>query len=252
MLIGPDKHFLREHGPISLPCSDVSGYQCSFDTQHFAPRNYAQILADGQLSERAVPKRQAEFVAGRLCVNQCFDQFSVSSIPKILRGHRGCPVWPSPFKGSISHTNGTAVAVVTQASTISSIGIDIEKTLNETATKEVGNLVLTTTDQRHYINCQKSKMSLEQYTTYLFSAKEAVYKALFPLVQHFFDFSAVSLHSINGQYMTFLTNPNELPSLPAFSPVRVWFTDRGEHCLTLCKISVELAHQIESVNWVKP
>lgn len=251
MLIGSGKHFLREHGPISLPYSDVIGYQCSFDTQHFTHQDYAQILADGQLSDRAVPKRQAEFVAGRLCANQCLGQLSVSPIPKILRGYRGCPVWPSPLKGSISHTNGIAVAVVTQASTISSIGIDIEKTLNETATKEVANLVLTSADQSRYVNCQKSNMSLEQYTTYLFSAKEAIYKALFPLVQHFFDFSAVSLHSINGQYMTFLTNPNELPSVPAFSPITVWFSDRGEHCLTLCKVSVEMAHQIESVNWVK-
>lgn len=102
------------------------------------------------------------------------------------RGAAGEPLWPAGVCGSISHTmdaNG-AVAVVCAAAKgrYQSIGLDLQNAIRKPAC----NL-----RERIVIGAENPRTDFE--TLRLFSAKEAVYKAFYPLVKQFFGFSDAEL-----------------------------------------------------------
>lgn len=90
----------------------------------------------------------------------------------ILSEPSGAPRWPDGLLGSLAHDDEFAVAVVTRADNRTSLGIDVEPA--EPLPPEVEALVRIGGDHLAGIDA-----ALE--ARLLFSAKEAVYKAAFPL-----------------------------------------------------------------------
>ncbi|MGE1076349.1 hypothetical protein ACQJ22_27905, partial [Pseudomonas fragariae (ex Marin et al. 2024)] len=70
-------------------------------------------VAMPKLLAEAVPKRQAEFLAGRFLGQAALTLFGHDPQP-IGIGNRREPVWPSGISGSISHSHGICVCMVTQ------------------------------------------------------------------------------------------------------------------------------------------
>ena len=77
------------------------------------------LLAD------AVPKRQAEFLAGRFLRQAALKLLGRPSVP-IGIGNKREPVWPPGISGSISHSHGICVSMATLDSE-AMVGVDIEK-----------------------------------------------------------------------------------------------------------------------------
>jgi 4'-phosphopantetheinyl transferase EntD len=135
------------------------------------------------LIARAVEKRRREFVTGRHCARTTLARLGVPPGP-ILRGDRGAPQWPSGTIGSITHCSGyRAAAVATSASGIT-IGIDAEPhgplpdgVLETVASPEE----IAALGRLHDGNPRVS------WDRILFSAKESVYKAWFPLTGRWLD-----------------------------------------------------------------
>ncbi|HYJ10271.1 MAG TPA: hypothetical protein VEX18_14710, partial [Polyangiaceae bacterium] len=75
--------------------------------------------------ERAVLKRRAEFLAGRLAAVQALRALGVVEAPG--RRDDGSPSWPAPAVGSISHGAGRALCIAGKRSEFSSLGIDAER-----------------------------------------------------------------------------------------------------------------------------
>jgi len=94
------------------------------------------------------------------------------------RGSGGAPVWPNGIVGSMSHDSRIAIAAIAPSRNFSALGIDIEPA--EILPPELLDLV-TTPLERSHIDEDPCGGRL------LFAAKEAVYKAVYPLDQTFLD-----------------------------------------------------------------
>ncbi len=134
--------------------------------------------------DRAVNKRKAEYVAGRLCAMRALHAQTGRVGVNIAAGTKGEPVWPAGWVGSITHTHGFAAAAVADARFMRSLGLDTEQIM----TAQVMQNVATRICRPEEAYDVRLPVSPEVYTTLVFSAKESLFKCLFPLVGKMFWF----------------------------------------------------------------
>ncbi|MEO3808440.1 4'-phosphopantetheinyl transferase superfamily protein [Sphaerisporangium sp. B11E5] len=133
---------------------------------------------------RAVDKRRREFATARLCARRAMAALGVAAAP-VLPGPRGEPRWPDGVVGSMTHCTGYRAAVLGRAGQVTSIGIDAEPdgplppgVLGEVALPEEQELLRA-------LAAEDARMCWDKL---LFSAKESVYKAWFPLTGRWLGF----------------------------------------------------------------
>jgi enterobactin synthetase component D len=138
--------------------------------------------------ERAVPKRRAEFIAGRLCAARALGSVVPGFAGAIARAADRAPAWPAGVVGSITHADGFASAAVAPAARARGIGIDTELTLNTESLRSVREIAVNADDGRPALGTTE-----ELHYTVLFSAKESVFKCLYPIVRRMFFFEEVGV-----------------------------------------------------------
>lgn len=134
---------------------------------------------------RAIPRRQAEFAAGRTLARLALADLGVEA-GAIGMGPRREPVWPDGVVGSITHCAGFAAAAVASTSDIASLGIDAEpagRRLSE------GVIVRVCHDSER----RQVEALGEVGPLVVFSAKEAVYKAWYPVAARWLGFEHVDV-----------------------------------------------------------
>src|SRR5699024_2591462 len=67
--------------------------------------------AEAEAIGNALPKRRAEFTAGRWCARQALTELGLPPTP-VERGDHGSPCWPDGVVGSITHCDGYRPAAV--------------------------------------------------------------------------------------------------------------------------------------------
>ncbi|WJM86962.1 4'-phosphopantetheinyl transferase superfamily protein [Dickeya chrysanthemi] len=142
----------------------------------------------------SVRKRQAEFLAGRFVAATVLKFCGVTD-PAIEIQPDRAPRWPAGYIGSISHTNSRAVAVVANSQHHTVAGIDVERVMDSATLMQVLPAI-TVGDEWRRIECVGNGLSAEQLGTLIFSAKESLFKALSPVVNKFFDFTAATLTQV--------------------------------------------------------
>jgi len=130
--------------------------------------------------------------AARHMARELLAEFGFSGVP-VLRAASGAPVWPTGVVGSLAHDDDLAVAVVAAATSFTGIGIDIEPA--EPLSAEVADIVRIDRDVLDGVDETLA-------TRLLFSAKEAVYKAVFPRDQVILGFEDVSVDFSTGESRT--------------------------------------------------
>jgi len=141
------------------------------------------------LGPGAGDKRRNEFMLGRSASFSALKQVGFSSPPPVLRGNMNEPLWPRGFIGSISHSTDIALCAVCPDSEASGIGIDIEE-LDGEIEDGMFELVCNPSELKWV---RESRRGESMRFRMIFSAKEAAYKAFFPLVHNFMDFRDVEL-----------------------------------------------------------
>ena len=142
--------------------------------------------AEAVLVAGAADRRRAEFLAGRACARSCLDALGFGDAP-VLRGERGMPIWPEGAIGSISHSGTIGIAVVAANVTAQSIGIDVEQ--QRAVTDEVQDLLFRPEERERLALLPQEERRAA--ATLMFSAKEAFYKAQFPIGRVFVDYRDV-------------------------------------------------------------
>jgi 4'-phosphopantetheinyl transferase EntD len=151
---------------------------CKVDARHsplFAAEE-AQIL-------RAVSKRRQEFSAGRCLARQILGEMGCEEQP-LLNGADRAPIWPAGVVGSIAHNAEICIVVVTRGDVVAGVGVDVESAdpLSEEligqicGAREIEWLSGFDAQQRGVM----AKM--------IFCAKEAAFKAQYPLTGEMFGF----------------------------------------------------------------
>ncbi|HWJ52563.1 MAG TPA: 4'-phosphopantetheinyl transferase superfamily protein [Propionibacteriaceae bacterium] len=131
----------------------------------------------------AVEARRREYAAVRSCAQACLGRLGYAAAP-ILPGVGGAPKWPAGVQGSMTHCAGYAAAAVGPLTRISAIGIDAEP--DAPLPDGVLDLVATAAE-RNRLAMTRLEPDSPNWDRLLFSAKEAVYKAWFPLVGEWLD-----------------------------------------------------------------
>lgn len=136
----------------------------------------------------AVPKRVREFTAGRTCARIALERLGYENIA-IPVGKRRQPVWPEGIAGSISHAGNHCIAAVCTRNHFTSLGVDIEQATP--LSESLVDLVCSREERNRLANGAGSSTGL--LAKFMFSAKEAVFKCLFPVYGEELEFHDVSL-----------------------------------------------------------
>ena len=145
------------------------------------------LAAEETFIRNAVEKRQRGFRAGRACAHQALARLGVTETA-VPVGARGAPVWPSGIIGSISHCSDRCLAAVAHAGPLAGIGFDVER-WGEVKT-ELGHLICRP-DERAWIAARGN--DAQRWLALFFSAKESVYKCVYPILEEFIEFHDVRI-----------------------------------------------------------
>ncbi|WP_419236979.1 4'-phosphopantetheinyl transferase family protein (plasmid) [Photobacterium leiognathi subsp. mandapamensis] len=169
----------------------------AFERQYFDPSLFSDFGIDcpAPLS-RATTKRQAEYFAGRLAAQRALQALACHT-HEVPMGEDRLPQWPSGYRGSISHTQGLAVAVVCHRHHYQAVGIDTETVFTADQCTKLTKAIVSAVEW-HDITQSGCDLSSPQLITLMFSAKEALYKALYPQTLQFQDFGAAKLTKVSA------------------------------------------------------
>ncbi|MFD8194452.1 4'-phosphopantetheinyl transferase family protein [Streptomyces wuyuanensis] len=138
----------------------------------------------------AVPERQREFGTVRACARQALEELGFAPGP-ILPGASRAPQWPPGAVGAMTHCRGYRAAAVARAADVLTVGLDAEPHL---PLPDEGVLGLVTLPGERTALERLSALRPEVcWDRLLFSAKESVYKAWYPLTGRWLDFEEAAL-----------------------------------------------------------
>lgn len=177
---------------------------------------------------RAVSRRRAEFAAGRRAARQAMAQLGLPAAA-IPMGADRAPAWPGGVVGSISHAGALGVAVVARAGTFRSLGVDLEHDAPLDA-----DLIAEICRPEELAAVPPEARGMQ--ATRLFSAKEAAYKAHYPLVRRIYGFHGLSVDLAQGRAR--FTDHPEVASFPPDSraDLLLWQAVGGGHVLSLSAV----------------
>ena len=165
----------------------LSGVEHPMEELHPSERKFAQTIH---------PSRRLSFVGGRLAMRRVLSGICAdSSSHAVLPNASGAPAGlPPGIVGSISHTRDMAVAVVRHADEASAVGVDIESASRLTSLA-ISRKILGVEERAHFGSDEQlsSVLSPERELLIYFSVKEALYKALHPLVQQHIGWHSVTV-----------------------------------------------------------
>ncbi|BCI82090.1 4'-phosphopantetheinyl transferase [Mycolicibacterium sp. TY66] len=145
------------------------------------PADLVPLPEEEPLIARSVAKRRNEFITVRHCAREALSKLDVGPVP-ILKGDKGEPCWPDGIVGSLTHCEGFRGAVVARATEVRSVGIDAEP--HGVLPKGVLGAVALPAEQDAVATLQGDL----HWDRILFCAKEATYKAWFPLTHRWLGF----------------------------------------------------------------
>lgn len=156
------------------------------------PADLAPLPEEEPLIARSVAKRRNEFVTVRYCARQALGDLGLPPVP-ILKGDKGEPCWPDGVVGSLTHCEGFRGAVVGRTAEVRSVGIDAEP--HALLPKGVLDAIS--------LPAERSALSGlpggAHWDRVLFCAKEATYKAWFPLTHRWLGFEDAHItFSVDG------------------------------------------------------
>ena len=141
----------------------------------------ALLPEEEPLVARAVSKRRAEFTTVRTCARIALGRLGLPPAP-LLTGPKREPLWPAGVVGSITHCDGYQAVAVARADQLASIGIDAEP--HDALPAGILDRV-TLPAERVHLHALPPGVHWDRL---LFSAKESVYKAWFPLARRWLGF----------------------------------------------------------------
>ncbi len=212
--------------PSVLP--DTAPQDLAYAELYSDPPELAPLPDEEPLIAKSVAKRRNEFITVRHCARIALEELGVPPVP-ILKGDKGEPLWPDGVVGSLTHCTGYRGAVVGRGTAVRSVGIDAEPhdvlpqgVLDAIALKEESHEIAALPGGLHWDRI-------------LFCAKEATYKAWFPLTKRWLGFEDAHIvfdvdpaRAGAGTFVSkILIDPEPLTGPPLTALRGRWSVERG-------------------------
>ncbi len=143
-------------------------------------------------------RRRREFTAGRVLARRALEPYNQGKASLPVSGGR-YPCWPDGITGSISHSGDKVGVVAASTTEVAGVGFDLEAT--ESLKTHLHDRVLTDRERQQLLDRPCDDV------TFIFAAKEAVYKAANPLFDEFIDFQDVSVSWSEGRFLASCETP---------------------------------------------
>ena len=209
--------------PGNLPDAFVLPFDMAEgDDVHFARHG----IACPPSVARSVPKRRAEYLAGRRAAVAALAEAGAEAVDLAI-GLSRAPAWPAGFTGSITHAAGIAAAVVLRDGVLRGVGIDIERVVAAGAFEAIVRSVVDASE-RAVLGGLARRFGEPMALTIAFSAKESFYKASAATVGRVFDFSALKIVDLNKEMIVAETSEPLAASLPAGMRFQLGYSLLGE------------------------
>ena len=177
---------LDSHWPLPTALPDTVLLSTHFDPAQLLGDDFRRSAIEPPPSiQRSVAKRQAEFLAGRICAREALRQLEGSSVVPAI-GEDRAPIWPAHICGSITHSTGRAAAIVANKQHWRGLGMDLENLLSSERAERLAGEILTPAEMQRMAAGPREQLAL--LVTLTFSVKESLFKALYPIVQQRFYF----------------------------------------------------------------
>ena len=153
---------------------------------------------------RACPSRRMEFAAGRAAARAALAQIGLPG-RAIPQSADRAPVWPKGAIGSIAHCSGCCLAAAAPSARVRALGVDVEPATPLAA--DLFELICTPRELAELLALPQAEREIR--AKLVFSAKESVFKALYPLIRHHFGFDAVevSVNAATGRFAATILQP---------------------------------------------
>lgn len=150
------------------------------------------------------------------------------------------PQWPSGYVGSITHTSQWVGVAVAPAHVVRSIGVDIEAILEPHVAAEIARACVSSAEA---LLGEEAGLTPELLVSICFSAKEALFKCLYPIVLEQFEFHDVDLVGVDTamERMRFRLARDLSAEFRAGYTIDGRFRLVDRHVLTSVELPVELA-----------
>ena len=164
-----------------LPSTGPAGGNLAYAELYSDPPGLSPMAEEEPLIARSVAKRRNEFITVRYCARTALGELGFPPVT-ILKGDKGEPCWPDGVVGSLTHCAGYRGAVVGRAGVVRSLGVDAEP--HDVLPDGVLDAV-SLPAERAELAALPTGMHWDRI---LFCAKEATYKAWFPLTKRWLGF----------------------------------------------------------------
>lgn len=142
--------------------------------------------------QAAGARRQSSYRNGRRAAARALAAAGVRGKGLVGQRDDGLPDWPAGWTGSISHTDRMAAAIVAPKAGAVRVGLDLEQLLSASEAAEIAH------DIAPELTGREPPFPHALAVTLSFSAKEALYKALYPETRQFREFSAARIDWVGG------------------------------------------------------
>ncbi len=160
---------LDQIGSVHIDLDSANLYSVLGRVSDYSQELYPQERLDwGKMKGQ----RSLEYSSGRRVAHKALSIAIGESLPILIDQRR--PVWPKGWVGSISHTKNKAAAVLGRECDYAGIGIDLA--LQNSVTERIAERITTPSERTTLTS---------DLATQIFSAKEAVYKAVNPISREF-------------------------------------------------------------------
>jgi 4'-phosphopantetheinyl transferase EntD len=189
------------------------------------PRHDHPVLP-GEVLARAVPKRQREFSAGRAAARGAMAR---PDQPLPMRPDRA-PLWPDGIVGSISHSDSACLAITAPQSQFRGLGLDLEPALP--LDPALWETVLVAGERAWLETLPEQDRGLT--ATLIFAAKEAAFKAQYPISETLFGFEVLRVTITEQTFAARFTVP--VPGFPEGAELHGLWASAAGHFLALVAI----------------
>ena len=217
--LSPLTSFLLQRDRLLLPGTPpLTLHRICFDAAAFTPACFAAHgMALPASLQHAAPKRLGEFLAGRLAAREALRPFGLAGNGVAIGSARE-PLWPLGMEGSISHSQlaGQGVALCGVRPAQGGMGLDLEAWLGPEQGSQLWSGIVDE-DEWGRLGSGVGAVGLDRARglTLVFSAKESLFKALYPRVGRYFDFLDARWLAMTEQTLTLELKSALTPDLPA-------------------------------------
>ena len=193
------------------------------------PPGLVPLPEEEPLIAKSVAKRRNEFITVRYCARIALGELGLPPVP-ILKGDKGEPCWPDGVVGSLTHCTGYRGAVVGRSAAVRSVGIDAEP--HDTLPHGVLDAISLPEERGEIPQVMSADLHWDRI---LFCAKEATYKAWFPLTKRWLGFEDAHITfeadgpgSATGGFVSRILIDGEALTGPPLTALRGrWTVERG-------------------------